>query len=92
MKRLPIIITIVILLVVAGGGFFYWQQQNATASAAASSRQRVAITRGNLTATVSGAGNLYAPQQANLNFQLAGVPITKINVQVGQKVKAAENE
>ena len=48
------------------------------------------LTRGALAATVSGAGNINASQQTALNFQLSGVPITKINVMVGDKVKAGD--
>ncbi len=91
MKLNRIVITIVLLVVVGGAGFFVYQQQVGSARAAAvTNRQTATITRGSIIASVSGAGNLYAPQQTNLNFQLAGVAITKIDVQVGDKVKAGD--
>ncbi|HEY6042106.1 MAG TPA: efflux RND transporter periplasmic adaptor subunit [Anaerolineae bacterium] len=89
MKARTIIIILIVIAVLGVGGYFIWQQQQNTAKAA-TTRQTATITRGSLAATVSGAGNLYAPQQTNLNFQLTGVPITKVNVQVGDKVKAGD--
>ena len=89
MKARTIIIILVVIAVLGVGGYFIWQQQQNTAKAA-TTRQTATVTRGALAATVSGAGNLYAPQQTNLNFQLTGVPITKVNVQVGDKVKAGD--
>ncbi len=84
-------IWILILVVLGGaGGFFIYQQQVNAAHAAAVNLQTATVTRGTLAATVSGAGNIAAPQQTNLNFQLAGVPITKIDVQVGDQVKAGQ--
>ena len=91
MKLNRIVITLVLLIIVGAAGFFIYQQQVGSARAAAvANRQTATITRGTLVSSVSGAGNLYAPQQTNLNFQLAGVPIVKIDVQVGDKVKAGD--
>ncbi len=89
MKPRSIVIILVIVALLAGGGYFIWQQQAATARAA-TTRQTSNVSRGTLVATVTGAGNLYAPQQTNLNFQLSGVPITKVNVEVGSTVKSGD--
>ncbi len=87
-KRTLVIAVLIVLVVVAGVGYYYYEQQRTAVEAAAVTKQTTTITRGTLVATVTGAGNLYAPQQSNLNFQLSGSPITKINVQVGDQVKA----
>lgn len=47
------------------------------------------VTRGNLVATVSAAGNIAAPEDAQLAFQQAG-RVTKVNVQVGDVVKKGQ--
>ncbi len=88
MKRNLVITLIVLVLVAAGVAVFY--QQQAAKAASTPTFQTAQVSRGTLVATVSGAGNIAAPQQSNLNFQLTGVPITKINVQVGQQVKAGD--
>ncbi len=88
MKRNVVITLVVLVLVVAGVAVFY--QQQAAKAASEPTFQTAQLSRGTLVATVSGAGNIAAPQQSNLNFQLTGVPITKVNVQVGQQVKAGD--
>ncbi len=91
MSRRSIIIILVLLVVVAAGGYFFYQQQvSAAKAAAAANLQTATINRGNLVATVSGAGNISAPQQTNLSFQLTGVPITQVSVAVGDKVKTGQ--
>src|SRR5512135_1335502 len=90
MKIRTFIIILVLVALVGAGGFFLYQQQAGRAKAAAANLQTAALTHGPLVASVSGAGNIYAPQQTNLNFQLTGVPITKINVNIGDKVKAGD--
>lgn len=91
MKARNVIIILVVIAVVAAGGYFLYQQRVRSASAAAiANLQTATISRGTLTATVSGAGNINAPQQTNLNFQLSGVPITKVDVSVGDNVKAGQ--
>lgn len=80
-----------VILLVAGGGYLFWQQGNAQrASAATAARQTGTLTRGDLAATVSGAGNITAPQQSNLSFAVSGVPVTQVNVKVGATVKKGD--
>lgn len=90
MERRKVVILAVIVALVGLGGFLLFQQQANTARAATATLPTATITVGSLVATVSGAGNIYAPQQTNLSFQLTGVPITQVNVQVGDQVKAGE--
>ena len=91
MKKSSLIILLVLLVLVGAGGFLYYQQQVGSAQAAANANlQTATLTQGNLVATVSGAGNISAPQETNLSFQLTGVPITKVGVNVGDKVKTGD--
>lgn len=61
-----------------------------TQPATASTRPTTAtVTRGNLIATVSAAGNVVAPEDAQLVFQQGG-RVTKVNVQVGDAVKKGQ--
>jgi HlyD family secretion protein len=90
MKRSSILILLIVVALVGAGGFVLYQRQMSSAQAATTNLQTGTVTRGSLVATVSGAGNIYAPQQTNLSFELTGVPITQINVQVGDKVKAGQ--
>ncbi len=89
MRRNLTILAILVILV-GVGGYLVYESRARSAAASAVNLQTATISRGTLVATVSGAGNIYAPQQTNLNFELTGVPITKINVQVGDRVKAGQ--
>lgn len=90
MNRRTLLLLLLVVAVLGAGGFYFYQQRNNSAGAAVAARTTATVSRGTLVATVSAAGNIYAPQQSNLNFQLTGVPITKVNVQVGDKVKAGD--
>ncbi|MBI4671129.1 MAG: efflux RND transporter periplasmic adaptor subunit [Chloroflexi bacterium] len=88
MSKRKLSIGIVILVILVGAGaFYFWQQQQAAARSASTQRQTATLTRGALVATVNGGGNIYAPQQTNLNFGVSGVSVTHVNVKVGDKVK-----
>lgn len=88
MSKRNLVIGIIALAILVGGGAFYWyQQQQAAARAATATRQTATLTRGDLAASVNGGGNIYAPQQTNLNFGVSNASVTAVNVQVGDKVK-----
>lgn len=88
MSKRNLVIGIIALAILVGGGAFYWyQQQQAATRAATATRQTATLTRGDLAASVNGGGNIYAPQQTNLNFGVSNAPVTAVNVQVGDKVK-----
>ncbi len=86
-KKLFILGGIVLLVLVSAGGF-YWFQQQQVAAAATATRQTAQLEQGALAATVSAAGNITAPQQANLSFGVTGMPVTQVNVKVNDRVKA----
>ncbi|RIK33530.1 MAG: hypothetical protein DCC52_03055, partial [Chloroflexi bacterium] len=88
-KKFFIIGGIVLLLVVGASGF-YWYQQQQTQTAAAAAKQTAQLQQGALAATVSAAGNLTASEQVNLSFGVSGVPVTQLNVQINDKVKAGD--
>lgn len=91
MSRRNLIIGIVVVALLLGGGaFYFYQQQQAAARAATATRQTGTLSRGDLAATVNGGGNIYASQQTNLNFGVTNVPVTKVNVKVGDKVKLGD--
>ena len=63
--------------------------QTATATPAAVTQDYVVKT-GDITASISVAGQVYAPHQVDLTFDASGIPITAINVKMGQPVKAGD--
>ncbi len=89
MKRNLVIIGIVVVVVAVIAVFLGIQQMNASAAASNVKLQTVAVTRGNLVATVSEAGNISAPTTASVAFQTSGT-VAKVNVQVGDKVKKGQ--
>ncbi len=89
-RNLVLVIVLVLVLVIGAGAFYFWQQSNAQRTNAAATRQTGTLSRGALSASVSGAGNITAPQQSNLSFGVSGVPVTKVNVKVGDAVKKGD--
>lgn len=73
--------------VIAGGGWFY--RTRTTTTTPATTTQTIAVERGELVATVNGAGPLASPQSANLTWRVGGV-VGVIHVKVGDKVKAGD--
>ena len=90
MKHRWLLILLIIVALVGAGAYVLYQRQASSVEAATTSVQTGIITRGSLAATVSGAGNIYSPQQTDLSFELTGVPITTIQVQVGDQVKTGQ--
>lgn len=89
-RRILLLIGVVIVIVIGAGGFLYWQQSSVQRVAGAATRQTGTLSRGELLASVNGAGNITAPQQSNLTFGVSGVRVTKVNVKVGDAVKKGD--
>jgi len=91
MKRNWIIIGVVVAIIVIVAIVFGIRQMSANASAAtvATRAQTASVTRGNLIATVSAAGNVSAPTSTSLTFQTTG-KVKLVNVQVGDPVKKGQ--
>ncbi len=88
-KRNVFIVAGAAIIVVALVALFGWRNLTASAATTGSRLQTATIQRGTLVATVSAAGNVAAPQQAALVFQTGG-RVSKVNVQVGDAVKAGQ--
>jgi RND family efflux transporter MFP subunit len=87
MKRKVLFIGgLIVILVIAG--YFGWQRLTTTTTTTAAI-QTANVSRGSLTATVSAAGNISAPEEAVLAFQTSG-RVTQVNVQVGDAVKKGQ--
>jgi HlyD family secretion protein len=84
-KRTRTILILVAVLAVAGVA--YWQLKPKAATKAAVST--ATVTLGSLQATVNSAGNITSHQTADLTFGQTGT-VKKINVKVGDKVKAGD--
>src|SRR5512140_6999 len=87
MKRLWIVLIIVVLL--AGGGFFAYQQYTQAQAASTSNLQTQVLSRGQLTAMVSGTGTVRANQTSMLNWQTTG-RVARVNVKEGDLVTAGQ--
>ena len=89
MKKNLVTIGIVVVVVAVIAVYFGVQQMNANAAASNVKLQTATVTRGNLIATVSEAGNIAAPTTASVAFQTSGT-VAKVNVQVGDAVKKGQ--
>lgn len=81
----PLLAALVVVGVVAG--VLRLRQRTGQAG---SLQQVYTVQRGNLTATVSTTGEVYAPRRADLSFDVSKVPLIELNVAAGQKVKAGD--
>ena len=93
------IIGSVVLVLILAGGYWYYQsaQQKSTSAAATQSALKTArVTQGSIVISASGTGTVVAAATANLAFSNSGstssanATLTKINVTVGDQVKAGE--
>ena len=90
--------SVLIVLILAGGYLFYQsaQQKSKSAAAARSSLQTATVRQGSIVISASGTGTVVAAATANLAFSNSGssssanATLTKINVTVGDQVKAGE--
>ncbi len=90
MKRNVLIIGIVVIVIAVVAGVYGFQQMNAANAAATTVRAQTAtVKKGSLIATLAEAGNVSAPTMSSAAFQTSG-HVAKVNVQVGDKVKAGQ--
>jgi HlyD family secretion protein len=87
--RKALIIVVVIAILAVGGWFGYQRYSQAQAVASIPDYTVVAVTRGNITSTVSATGTVLPERQAGLSFQSAGT-IVKVAVKVGDQVTAGQ--
>jgi HlyD family secretion protein len=98
-RNLWYIIGSVLIIAIIAGGYFYYQssqQKSKSASSSRSSLQTAVARRGNIVISASGTGTVVAAATANLAFSNSGssssanATLTKINVTVGDQVKAGD--
>jgi RND family efflux transporter MFP subunit len=85
-RKYPVIGGTLVALLLAAGGFYYWQTSNSASTT--TTRQTTTVVRGTLTASVSAAGNISAPETADLSFGVGDARVTKVNAAVGDQVQA----
>lgn len=86
MKRRLVIPLVVLVVIGLGiGAYLIFRPKRAAAAAAPTATVQI----GSIAATVNGAGNVTPHQQASLSFGTSGT-VTKVNVQVGDQVKAGQ--
>jgi HlyD family secretion protein len=93
MKWIKRIVTWVLVLGVLGGlawGGVTLLRQRATSEDSSSFTEVMTVERGNLTASISPTGEVYAPRQAQLSFDVTRLLLVELNVAAGQKVEAGD--
>jgi HlyD family secretion protein len=66
------------------------QERLLPGSQTTSLNQVVTVERGNLVATLTSTGEVYAPRQAELGFDVNGIELIELNVTPGQQVRAGD--
>jgi len=89
MKKLWTWLALLVVLAAAVGGTLYWRSRSG-AEETTSMTTIVAATRGDLTASISPTGEVYAPHQASLGFEVAKIELIELNVAAGQEVKEGD--
>jgi HlyD family secretion protein len=85
-RRWLVLAALVIVAGVVGG--VLWARRGA--GQGGSTLQAFTVERGSLVATVSSTGEVYAPRQAELSFDVNRISLTELNVAPGQQVKAGD--
>ncbi len=89
LKRLLKWLALVLVVAVAGiAGWMLWTRNQAPQTT--SLTQVVMVERGNLTATIAPTGEVYAPRQEKLTFDVNKIELTELKVAPGQQVKAGD--
>ena len=94
MKRLKRVLkwwpALLVLVLVAGGVVFVPKWRSTNASETSDLTQVFTAQRGNLVAAISPTGEVYAPRQVELSFDVYKIELIELNVTAGQKVKAGD--
>ena len=89
MNRRSLTITSIVVIIAALVVILFVPRLTASAASTTANLQTATVQRGTLVATVAAAGNVSAPEEANLAFQTSG-RVAKVNVQVGDQVKKGD--
>jgi len=79
-----------VLILVAGGIVFVPKLLSTSASETSDLTQVFTAQRGNLVAAITPTGEVYAPRQVELSFDVYKVELIELNVTAGQKVEAGD--
>jgi HlyD family secretion protein len=85
--RRPLLWAGVLLLILAAAGLWYWQVSRAAKAAPSYTTQ--AVTRGNLTLTVTANGTLQPTRSISIGSELSGT-VLKVNVDVNDQVRKGQ--
>lgn len=89
LKRLLKWLLLVLVVAAAGvGGWMWWTRNQAPETT--SLTQVVTVERGNIVATIAPTGEVYAPRQEELYFDVSKMELIELNVAAGQQVKAGD--
>lgn len=89
LKRLLKWLVLVLVVAAAGtAGWMFWNRNQTPQTT--SLTQVVTVERGDLRATITPTGEVYAPRQAELYFDVNKIELTELNVAAGQQVRAGE--
>jgi len=89
LKRLLKWLVLVLVVAVAGTAAWMFWTRNQTPQTT-SLTQVVTVERGNIVATIAPTGEVYAPRQEELYFDVDKIELTELNVAPGQQVKAGD--
>jgi HlyD family secretion protein len=81
---------LLVLILVAGGVVFVPKWRSTSASQTSDLTQVFTAQRGNLVAAITPTGEVYAPRQVDLSFDVYKIELIELNVTAGQKVKAGD--
>ena len=87
LRRWPLGLAGIIVVGLAIGGVL-WMRRGA--SPASAEQQLYPVRRGNLVASVAVTGEVYAPRQAELGFDVSRIPLIELHVAPGKQVKAGD--
>jgi HlyD family secretion protein len=85
--RRPALWIALAVLLLAGGGLWWWLQSRAASAAPTYSTQ--AVTRGDLTLTVTANGTIQPTRSINIGSELSGT-VLKVNVDVNDRIKKGQ--
>jgi HlyD family secretion protein len=84
-----VLVILVSAVLLIGGGLLGYRLLRSGEQATTYS-QEVVVERGTIVATIAPTGEVYAPRQAELSFDVTKITLTELNVTPGQQVKAGE--
>ena len=89
LKRVLKWLALVLVVAAAGvGGWMWWTRNQAPETT--SLTQVVTVERGNLVAAIAPTGEVYAPRQVELTFDVNKIELIELNVSPGQQVRIGD--